>query len=184
MKEGTAAFDQGSISAFESDTIHCVDLVRSIAGAAPAKAATVIAQANDVTANMWNSVFEFEGGITGTIRANYQTGGRVHTFEIHGPGASAFINLGFGGFGCDARVLLGTGSGGYSLAAGGAAKLDLRELDGMELAGSDQFYRYYGFFQEDEEFVRCVHKGAEPETTIADAVKSFELVDMIVRSQI
>ena len=57
-------------------------------------------------------------------------------------------------------MLLGSGGGGYSLAASGAAKLDLRELDGMELAGSDQFYRFYGFFQEDEEFVRCVREGA------------------------
>jgi predicted dehydrogenase len=191
MKEGDAAFDRGSVSAYESDTIHCVDLVRWLAGYGEnadgpevRQAATVMSQQNEVVPNMWNSVFQFHNNVTGTIRANYQTGGRIHNFEIHGPGASAFINLGFGGFGCDARVLFGTGGAGYSLAATGAVKLDLQELDGMELAGSEEFHKYYGFYQEEEEFIRCVQEDRVPMTCIADAVKTFELVDLLRRSEI
>ena len=51
--------------------------------------------------------------------------------------------------------------------------------DGKELAGSDKFYRYYGFYQEDMHFLDCVRSGETPETCIADAAKTFDLVDML-----
>ena len=184
MKEGRADFDAGSLSAFPSDTIHCVDLIRSLADSEPECAATVIAREKSDVDNMWNSVCRFENGITATIRANYQTGGRVHTFELFGPGISAFINLGFAEFGCDAKVIVGSGSQGYSLAASGAGSTEIVEFDGIELAGSDEFRKYYGYYQEDEDFVRCVQQNKIPECTIDDAVASFRLVDMILDSRI
>ena len=134
--------------------------------------------------NAWNSVIRFENGVTGLIEANYQTGGRTHTFEIHGPGASAFINLGFGGSQCEAQLMIAEGTGGYSLAATGVQGTGLQTVDGKALAGSDQFHRYYGFYQEDEHFLDCVRNGKEPETGIADAVKTFELVDLLESSVI
>lgn len=179
MKCGTAAFDKGGISAFRADTIHAVDLVRAVADSPPAGAATVRGQSEDIVPNRWNSVVRFENGLTGVIQANYQTGGRTHTFEFHGPGASAFVNLGTGGSQCEARLLINESEGGYSLAASGASGTDIRELDGKQIAGSEEFYRYYGFYDEDEHFVECVRSGREPETSIADSVKTFELVEML-----
>ena len=184
MKCGTAAFDKGSVSAFQSDTIHAVDLVRWIADGTPVSAATVCSRVDDVVPNSWNSVVRFDNGVTGIIKANYQTGGRTHTFEVHGAGASAFINLGFGTDACEAQMLATEGKGGYSLAATGAGKAGVRTIDGKALAGSDQFYRYYGFYQEDLHFLECVRQGVEPETSIADAVKTFELVDLLASSLI
>ena len=184
MKEGRADFDAGSLSAFPSDTIHCVDLVRSIAGSEPETAATVISRANSEVDNMWNSVCRFENGITATIRANYQTGGRVHTFELFGPGVSAFIDLGFAEFSCSARVILGSGSQGYSLAATGAGSIEVVDFDGIELAGSDEFRKYYGYYQEDEDFVRCLTEGKEPECGIDDAAASFRMVDLLLSSRV
>lgn len=179
MKSGDAAFDKGGLSAFESDTIHAIDLVRAVADSAPASAATVAGRYGAVVENAWNSVVRFENGVTGVVQANYCTGGRTHTFEIHGAGASAFINVGFGGADCEARILLQEGKAGYSLAATGAGGLNVQELDGKQLAGSDQFYRYYGFYDEDRHFLDCVRKGATPETSIADAVKTFEMIEMM-----
>jgi predicted dehydrogenase len=184
MKCGTAAFDKGSVSAFQSDTIHAVDLVRWIADGTPVSAATVCSRVDDVVPNSWNSVVRFDNGVTGIIKANYQTGGRTHTFEVHGAGASAFINLGFGTDACEAQILATEGKGGYSLAATGTGRTGLQVIDGKALAGSDQFYRYYGFYQEDLHFLECVRQGAEPETSIADAVKTFELVDLLASSLI
>ena len=184
MKFGTAAFDKGGVSALRSDTIHAVDLVRWMADGTPEAAATVEAQIDDVVPNAWSSVIRFDNGVTGVLRASYQAGGRSHTFEAHGSGASAFINLGLGGADCEARVLVAKGKAGYSLAASGAAELGRTTIDGKELAGSDQFYRYYGFYQEDEHFLDCVRRGVEPETSIADAVKTFELVELIEKSVI
>jgi predicted dehydrogenase len=179
MKCGEAAFDKGGVSAFESDTIHAIDLVRAVANSTPVSAATVVGQYGDVVPNAWNSVLRFENGVTGVVQANYETGGRTHTFEIHGAGASAFINVGFGGADCDARLLFQEGKAGYSLAATGAGGLNVQELDGKEMAGSDQFYRYYGFYDEDRHFLDCVRTGRTPETGIADAVKTFEMIELM-----
>lgn len=50
-------------------------------------------------------MIRFDNDITGIVKANYQTGGRVHTFEIHGPEAGTYINLGFGKAACEASIL-------------------------------------------------------------------------------
>ncbi len=184
MKCGTAAFDKGGVSAFESDTIHAVDLVRSIADSRPVSAATVCGQVEDVVPNSWNSVVRFENGVVGVVQANYQTGGRTHTFEIHGAGASAFINVGLGGGECEARILVVEGKAGYSLAATGGGRANLQELDGKELAGSDKFHRFYGFYNEDLHFLECVREGKTPETSIQDAVKTFEMVELLASNVI
>ena len=189
VKYGNAAFDRGSLTAFLSDTIHAIDLMRWMAGAssdgAEAEAAAlVVTQYDSPVVNAWNGVCRFDNGVVGTIKANYRTGGRVHTFEVHGPGVSGYIELGFGGASCNARVLAHQGEARYSLAATGAAQEGILELDGMELAGSDQFYRYYGFYQEDRHFLECVRTGAEPETSIADAVRSMRLAEMFLANVI
>jgi predicted dehydrogenase len=190
FKYGNAAFDRGSLTAFMSDTIHAIDLMRWMSGGTPEAAALVVTQHDSPVVNAWNGVCRFDNEVVGTIKANYRTGGRVHTFEVHGPGVSGYIELGFGGASCNARVLAHQGETRYSLAASsaapasGAAQEGILELDGMELAGSDQFYKYYGFYQEDRHFVDCVRSGAEPETSIADAVKSMRLAEMFLANVI
>ena len=186
FKYGNAAFDRGSLTAFMSDTIHAIDLMRWMAGAdaEPEAAALVVTQHDSPVVNAWNGLCRFDNGVVGTIKANYRTGGRVHTFEVHGPGVSGYIELGFGGASCNARVLAHQGETRYSLAASGAAQEGILELDGMALAGSNEFYRYYGFYDEDRHFLDCVRAGSEPETSIADAVKSMRLAEMFVANVI
>jgi predicted dehydrogenase len=178
-----------------SDTIHAVDLMRWMASASggdaiPEAAALVVTQHDSPVVNAWNGVCRFDNGVVGTIKANYRTGGRVHTFEVHGPGVSGYIELGFGGASCNAKVLAHQGETRYSLAASsavpasGAAQEGILELDGMALAGSGEFYRYYGFYQEDRHFLDCVRTGSEPETSIADAVKSMRLAEMFLANVI
>jgi virulence factor len=180
-KYGTGAFDRGGLTAFESDTIHAADLVRWIAGARPVDAYTLTAANQEPVVNAWNSVTRFDNGVIGIVKANYRTGGRVHRFEIHGPGASAFLNLGMGGAQCEGQLLRHDGGQQYSLAAGAAAGDNSAYYSGTTLAGSDQFYRFYGFFAEDRHFIDCVKTRQLPDTCIQDAVKSFEYVEMILR---
>lgn len=182
MKHGSAAFDLGGHSAFQSDTIHAVDLVRWMAGGTPVQAAMIEAQNEDIVPNTWNAVVRFDNDVTGVIKANYNVGGRFHTFELHGPGASAFINLGFGGAHCEAQIITAEGKSGYSLAATGIKKGEPQRIDGMELAGSTDFYRFYGFYQEDVHFLECVREGVQPTTNIDDAVKTFEFIDLLTSS--
>jgi len=184
FKLGSGAFDRGSVPAFESDVIHAVDLVRWFAGGEPVRAATVAGGSDEAILNRWSSVVRFDNGVTGIIKGNYRTGGRVHKFEVHGPGLSAYINLGFGTAACEARLLVHKGGVRYSLAARGAEEQNTETLDGIELAGGDAFHRYYGFYFEDRHFIDCVRSGARSETDIHDAVKSMELAHMIRSSVI
>jgi predicted dehydrogenase len=48
------------------------------------------------------------------------------------------------------------------------------------MAGSDAFFKYYGYYQEDRHFVDCVRSGRQPETSIADAVSSMRLAEMFL----
>lgn len=179
-KYGSGAFDRGGLTAFESDTIHAVDLVRWFAGATPVEAHTVTMSVEEPVVNAWNSVSKFDNGAIGVVKANYRTGGRVHRFEIHGPGASAYINLGLGGAQCEAILLRHDGGQQYSLSAGKAGGDSGSYFSGTELAESDAFYRFYGFFFEDRHFIDCVKSRKEPETSIQEAVKSFRYVDLIL----
>lgn len=185
FKFGTAAFDRGSLSSFYSDTIHSVDLMRCLAGGKTAlQAAMIGAQHDDCVENAWNGICRFDNGVTGIIKANYRTGGRVHKFELHGPGFSAFINLGFGDAGCDASLLHHHGELSYSLASTGAAEETTQQIDGKTLAGSDEFYKYYGFYFEDLHFIDCIRTGTRPETCIQDAVESMRLVELFDKNRI
>ncbi|HUT01121.1 MAG TPA: Gfo/Idh/MocA family oxidoreductase [Phycisphaerae bacterium] len=184
FKYGSGAFDRGSVPAFESDVIHAVDLVRWFAGGEPTAAATVAGSSDEDVINRWSSVFRFDNGVTGIIKGNYRTGGRVHKFEVHGAAVSAYINLGFGTAACEATILRHQGEVRYSLTARGEEERSVERLDGYALAGGDAFHRYYGFYFEDRHFLDCVRDGTVPETSIADAVKSMKLAHMISTSTI
>ena len=178
-KHTSAAFVDGCSSSLECDMIHALDAMRWIAGGEPVGAACVEGQFDDVCPNAWGGVCRFDNGVLGIARANYMTGGRTHGLEIHGPGASAFINLGCGGPACEASVLLHGGAGGYSLASTGPGKDDLIEFDGCEIAGSDAFYAYYGYRDEDAHFIECVRENRRPLTDIEEGVKSMKFVDLL-----
>ena len=184
FKHGDAAFYDGCASSLMCDTIHAIDCVRWIAGARPAQAATLIMRNDSPVDNAWNSIVRFENGITGIIKANYNTGGRVHSFEIHGPGASAYIDIGFGGMGASARILHFGGQGPHSISAAGPGKTDVETLDGIGIAGSDEYFVYYGYLAEDEEFLRCVRTGERPLCDIGEAVASMEMVEMLESARI
>ncbi len=171
-------------SAFVCDIVHATDLVRYFAQSEPVKAATVIGRYNSDVDNAWSSVIKFGNGITGTLRANYQCGGRIHNFEIHGPEASAFINIGFGGSECDSKILHFGGNKIYSLASAGVSGQSIEYIDGKELAGSQDFHAYYGYKQEDIDFIHSLMTGKKPLCTIEDAAKSMEMVEFLLSNAI
>jgi len=186
FKYGDAMFDRGALSAFVSDSIHAVDLVSWVAGGKPVSAALVAGRHDgEPEDNAWNGVVKFDNGVTGVVKANYRTGGRHHRLEIHGSGASAYVDLGTGaGIDCSATVLTHEGAASYSLAAAGAAEERTRRFDGAELAGSAAFHRSYGFYQEDRHFIDCVRGTALPEPGIEEAARSIELVELLLANRI
>ena len=182
-KNTPATFYDGCTSSFRADTIHAIDAVRWIAGGEPVAAAVVTGSDGDPVTNRWNAVVRFDNGVTGIIRANYRTGGRVHGLEIHGPGASAFVDLGMGGMTCEAEILIHGGGSSHSLAAAGVAKTERISLDGVALAkeqyGSDAFHVFYGYLQQDTDFIESIQQGRQPLMNIEEAVKAMQFVDLL-----
>lgn len=185
MKFGNIETIWDYASAFNCDIVHAVDLVRYIAQSEPVKASTVIGKVNCPVDNSWNTVIKFENDIVATLRANYQAAARIHDFEIHGPGASAFINLGCGDVKCEATIMYNNGQMIYSAAStgtGGERKIDV--IDGVELAGGEEYHQYYGYKSEDIDFINCLANGGTPLCTIADAAKSMDMVEMMLNGAI
>lgn len=171
-------------SAYNCDIIHALDCVRYIAGSEPVSAATVVGRYNSPVDNAWNSVIQFENGITGTLRSNYQAAARVHDFEIHGNRASAFIDVGFPGRDASATIVYGDGCSIYSAAAAGVNSTNIETLYAKDIAGGDQYYQYYGYKSEDIDFVNSILEGRQPLCTIEDAAKSMDMMEMLLRNRI
>ncbi|MCL2544735.1 MAG: Gfo/Idh/MocA family oxidoreductase [Clostridia bacterium] len=176
-KNGDAAFYDGSAPASLCDAIHTIDLVRHIAGAEPAQLAQLAARhGGSPVDNAWNGLIGFENGICGTVHANYQTGGRVHGLAVHTSLASAYIDLGFGAEACSARILHHR-EGTVSLSSRGAGRQEIEHVDGMQVAGSRAYHRYYGYYDQDAAFVRAVLEGAPSPCDIEDALGSMRLAE-------
>lgn len=167
-------------SAFNCDIVHAIDLIRYIAGAEPADAATVKARFNSPVDNAWSSVMLFENGVIGTLRANYQSSSRVHDFEVHGPNASAYIDLGFATAHAKAKIIYGDGTVIYSAASAGLGNNNIEELDGTVIAGGEKYHQYYGYKSEDIDFINSILEGRKPLCTIDDAAKTMDMVEMLL----
>jgi len=185
-KNSSAAFYDGCAGAFVCDTVHVIDLVRHIAGGSPQKATMLETTDTDSgLARAWYGAVTFDNGVTGTINANYASGGRVHTFGIHGPGASAYIDLGFGDAGCSSRILR-SGSGTHSLSAAGGGDMVTETFDGIAVANSSDYAHYYGYAEEVRQFLERVRSkpfAGDPGRTEAD-YQTMKLVQMLLDARI
>ncbi|HGE72115.1 TPA: Gfo/Idh/MocA family oxidoreductase [Candidatus Poribacteria bacterium] len=162
---GAGPYYAGAIDILTCDAIHAVDALRWMGG-------EVVSVASDIRSiyaeydNSFNALMRFENGGTGILLTNWVVGKRVHTFEMHAKGISAFVN------GDDNAFI-------YS-----DNKEEPLVLKAKEVAGSSENYKYYGFYNENRHFIDCIKQGKMPETNFADAFKTMELVNHIYRSQI
>ncbi len=163
-KKSSAVYYHGAIDVLTCDAIHAVDALRWLAGGEATAVSSLISQHGDVVPNSWNALVRFDTGAAGLLLTHWNVGGRVHTFEIHGPGISAFLNPDASG------LLIEDGK--------------TTPLDPFALAGSREQYRSYGFYQESRHFIDCIKEGRQPETHFADAVKTMELVERIYQTRV
>ena len=147
----------GAVDVLTCDAIHAVDALRWICGEADKLVSDVNKFYVDYY-NSFNALIKFKNGATGLLATNWAVGKRVHTFEMHAKGISAFINP-------DDKALIYFDN-----------REEPRIITSMEAAGSDQRIKYYGFYQENRHFIDCLKEDREPETSFKDAVKTMELV--------
>ena len=188
-KNSSVGFSSGGASAFTCDVLHVVDLVRHIAIGGDSLNITHVSTLETVNpetgvAEAWHSTMRFANGVDGIIGANYNTGGRVHKFEIHGVGASAYIDLGFGDAGCSGKILCDGKS--FSIISDATKNEKIHEYDGMAIAGSDRYENYYGYRDENILFINKVLENPT-ETDIArlnEDYSSMKLGEIILNARI
>jgi virulence factor len=162
---GAGPYYAGAIDILTCDAIHAVDTLRWMGG----EAVSVASDVRSIYAeydNSFNALLKYENGATGVLLTNWVVGKRVHTFEMHATGISAFVN------GDDGALI-------YS-----DNKEEPLVLNAKEVAGSSENHKYYGFYGEDRHFIDCIKQKKMPDTNFADAFKTMELVNCIYRSQI
>jgi virulence factor len=162
---GAGPYYGGAIDILTCDAVHAVDMLRYMGGEVASVAGDVRALHAEYD-NSFNALVRFENGCTGVLLTNWVVGKRVHTFEMHAKGFSAFVDG-------DTQATL------YTSSADPGEVLDSRAV-----AGSDDHHKFYGFYGENRHFIDCLQENRLPETHLGDAVKTMELVERIYRSQI
>lgn len=147
------------------DGIHALDMLRWLGGEV-SSLSSVVRSLGQPHANSFLAVARFEGGAAGLLNVNWHGGARRVTFEMHAAGISAYVD----GNTKDPVAAI------YADGAGEPVEV----IDGIEAAGSDEYYKFYGFFGENQHFIDCVLSGKQPQTNFADALKSMELHDRVM----
>jgi len=161
QEKGAGPYYGGAIDILSCDAVHAVDLLRWMGGGEVIRVASAVKSLYADYTNFHLALVEFDTGCTGVLLTNWVGGTRVHTFEMHAKGISAFLN---------------PNDKGYLYADG----QEVPEVwDTREVAGSAETFKYYGFFGENRHFIDCILHDREPETNFFDAAKTMELVQAI-----
>ncbi len=161
----TGPYYGGAVDILSCDAVHAVDALRWMAGGEVVDVAShVRSLAGQTYDNLHNALVLFDNGCSGILLTNWTTGARVHTFEMHAQGIGTFVD-------CNDKAII--------LADNGELK---EELSATEVAGSEENRVFYGFEAENRHFIDCVKSGQEPSSSMADAVKTMELIQLIYQN--
>jgi len=155
----------GAVDILTCDCIHAVDMLRFMGGEV-VDCVSAVRHLGKKFATSFTALVEFENGAIGVLLGNWQTGARVHQFEMHTYGASVFVDP-------DDKAIFHLNN-----------QLRAEIITAEEAAGRPEKYHTYGFFGENRHFIDCIKSGQQPETSFADAVRTMELVDLIYATSI
>jgi len=162
---GLPPYYQGAVDLLTCDVIHSVDILRWMGGEVK-KVKSIIKNNFASYPNLFLALLEFESGATGILSTNWTSGKRIYSVEMHGKGIVAFADP----------------------EKGAIFYKDNSEtpevLKTQDVAGSDEFFKYAGFYFEDKHFIDCLKEKKQPLTNLCDAYKTMELVELIYRSTI
>ena len=153
----------GAIDILTSDAIHSVDILRWMAGE-PKKVVSIVKSIGAEYDNCFYAIIEFENGSTGFLSANWVSGKRIYSVEMHGKGICAFADPE------ESAVIY----------KDGAQEGEI--IKAKEITGSDQLFRIAGFYDENKHFVECIKTKKLPQTHFGDSFKTMEFVDRIYHS--
>jgi len=152
----------GAIDILTSDAIHIVDAIRWMAGAEPVDVYSDVKTHGTNYATAFNAFIRFSNNVVGYLQSNHRVGARQLRFEMHGDRISC---------------LVAPEEGALIYADGKLAE----RLDAAELAGGPEMFRI-GFLQQARHFIDCVRRGQQPDTNLANALKTMKLCDLIMQN--
>jgi len=162
---GQPPYYNGAIDILTCDAIHSVDLLRYVGGEVKKVKSIVKGLFADYN-NIFCSLIEFSSGAIGILSANWTSGKRIFSLEIHGKGIVVFVDP-------ENQAMI------YS-----DGKEEGESIDAKEFTGGKELFEIAGFLDENRHFIECIEKKKLPETNFSDAVKTMELVENIYRNTI
>lgn len=165
--EGARPIYQGAVDLLTVDGVHAVDTLRYLCGGEVESVASDVRRIGAEHQTVFLAMVRFSSGATGFLKFGYKMGRRIFSVEAHSDGISFYGDPEEGG-----RIF-----------TEGNVK-SARELDAFRLSRSQKSHRAYGAFQLNRHIIDCVRDGRQPETNLDDALKTMELVEAILRSQI
>ena len=162
---GQPPYYNGAIDILTCDAIHSIDLLRYIGGDVKKVKSIVKGIFADYN-NIFCSLIEFSSGAIGILSANWTSGKRIFSLEIHGKGIVVFVDP-------ENQAMI------YS-----DGKEEGESIDAKEFTGGKELFEIAGFLDENRHFIECIEKKKLPETNFSDAVKTMELVENIYKNTI
>ncbi len=175
---GAGPYSRGGIDILTSDAIHAVDTLRYLCGGQVQSVASNVRKIGSQHHNAYESIIKFSTGATGILLANWMSGRRMFTVEIHAPGISCFGDLEVEG-----RIFSDNKT---------EPTLSFPCLGPEHDTG---YYRKFGIPEinipktgwhktVNDHFIDCLQSNLQPETCFQDALQTMELADAIYESQI
>jgi virulence factor len=152
----------GATDVLYSDVIHAVDTLRWMAGGEASDVYSDIQAHGAEFSTAHNALVRFDSGAVGFLQANWRVGARQLRMEMHGDGISCLVTPEEG------AVIYEQGKPAETLVA-------------ADLAGGPEMFRI-GFLQEARHFIDCIKSGRQPDTSLAEALKTMKLCDAISRN--
>jgi virulence factor len=164
----------GVLDMFTSDGMHAVDNLRWLGGGDVVHVSSNVrtVYAPGPVANAIMAQVEFSSGIVGQLHYNLVTGGSalgegatapgIFRAEIHGRNVSAYV---------DAE------RDSYIVADSGEREIFESRSFGKPYGDTPE--HWLGFWHETRYFIDCVKQGVQPHCNLADAVKTWELIEQI-----
>ena len=80
-------------------------------------------------------------------------------------------------------IQISSGEKSFSRASVGLGEQNFEEIDIVEAAGNNEYYNYYGYYDEDRLFVEAILNGKPVPCGAEDALKTMYLLDMMKENE-
>lgn len=152
----------GALDHLLDDGTHAIDTLRWLCGGDVLDVQSEVRRIGVPDVNLICATLSFSTGAVGVLLANWSSGRRIFSIEMHAPGICAEL---------DPEGVA------HCYADGDGAGLHRHTT---EAAGSDELFVYGGFQAKSREFLDAIQTGSQPGSHFADALRTMEVAHRIL----